>query len=269
MRGGMRKLGVRIAVVALLVAAYVLTRHEIPAAAPRPPVNPKANVPLAQTAWDTCVSGDPNAGIPVSEYPSSFDPNSLINTPSCNQAVLGQINQRHQAEGVAPMKLPGDFNSLSPAMQLLVVTNAERTSRGLPRISGMVSSLNKDALVGARAGVDPNPSKADGPWTVYDSIWAGGYPSALLADYDWMYNDGWGGNSNSTINLDCQSPNAKGCWGHRDAILDNYQMTPGEILVGGAAVVTSGPASLTLPSLAAAFEAVPASAVKLASRIPG
>ena len=265
----MRKLGVRIAVVALLVVAYVLTRHQTPAATPASPANPKTNVAIAQTAWDMCVAGDPNAGIPVSEYPASFNPNSLVNTPSCNQAVLQQINLRHRAEGVAAMTLPGDFNSLSPAMQLLVVANAERTSRGLPGISGMVASLNKDSLVAARAGIDPNPSKADGPWTVYDSIWAGGYPSALLADFDWMYNDGWGGNSNSTINLDCPSPSAKGCWGHREAILDNYQLSRGEILVGGAAVVTSGPSSLTLPSLAAAFEAVPASAVKLSSRIPG
>ncbi len=264
----MRKLGFRIAVLALLVVAYVVSRHEAPPAKPVRPSNPTANVTISQSTWDICVAGNPHAGIPVSEYPASFDPNSLINTPACNQAVLQQINERHRAEGVRPMTLPADFNALSPAMQLLVAANAERTSRGLTPISGMVASLNRDSLVAARQGIDPNPSNADGPWTVYDSIWAGGYPSALLADFDWMYNDGWGGNSNGTINLDCQSPSAKGCWGHRDAILDDYQLSQGEILVGGAAVVTSGASSLTLPSLAAAFEAVPRSAVKLDARIP-
>ena len=265
----MRKLGFRIAVLALLVVAYIVSRHAAPGATPVPPSNPTANVTISQLAWDTCVAGNPHAGIPVSEYPASFNPDSLVNTPACNSAVLQQINERHRAEGVRPMVLPTDFASLSPAMQLLVVANAERTSRGLPPIAGVVASLNRDSQVAARQGIDPNPSNADGPWTVYDSIWAGGYPSALLADFDWMYNDGWGGNSNSTINLDCPSATAKGCWGHRDAILDNYQLSQSEILVGGAAVVTTGPSSLALPSLAAAFEAVPRASVKIEARISG
>jgi hypothetical protein len=50
------------------------------------------------------------------------------------------------------------------------------------------------------------------------STWSSGF-SALVADYFWMYDDGWGGNRSSTFNLACTSARAPGCWAHRDELL--------------------------------------------------
>lgn len=219
--------------------------------------NPTSNSSIAQRTWDICIAGNPSAGVPVDEYPQSFNPATVVNSPACEQTMLAEINQRHVAEGIAAMKLPPNFSSLSAAMQLVTALNAERISRKLVPISGMVASLNADSNTAAYRGTDPNPSKADGNWSEYNSIWAGGYQSALMADFDWMYNDGWGGSAAQTINVDCKSVHDKSCWGHRDAILANYSLQPGDVLVAGGAVVTSGPRSLSLPSWAAAFESVP------------
>ncbi len=53
----------------------------------------------------------------------------------------------------------------------------------------------------------------------WGSIFALDY-TPLGADFAWMYNDGWGG-----TNLDCSTPSAPGCWGHRDNILGNWTTT--------------------------------------------
>ena len=224
--------------------------------------NPESNTSLSVRAWDTCIAGNPYANIPTNEYPNSFNPSQVINTPDCNAAVLTDINRRHAIEGYRPMTLPSDFGTLSPPEQLITVVNAERVSRHLPPYKAMLLSLDQDALRAANAGIDPNPSKADGNWTQYNSIWAGGYQTVLMADFDWMYNDGWGGSSSKTINVDCKSAKAKTCWGHRQVILAPYTLEPGDVLVAGGAVVTTGPSSLAVPSWAAAFESVPVSDVK-------
>ena len=263
----MQRWRVRLLFAAIVIVAYVAVsnRQGVPAA---PAIaNPQRNASITQATWDTCVAGTADAGIPINEYPQSFNDNSIVNTPACEAAVLADINKRHAAEGVAPMKLPGNFNSLSAAMQLVTVVNAERASRHLPTFSGIVASLDRDSLLAARGGVDPNPSKGDGNWSEYNSIWAGGYQSALMADFDWMYNDGWGGNSANTINVDCKSARDQSCWGHRDAILANYALEPGEVLVAGGAVVTTGPPTLSLPSWAAAFESVPRSDISIAEQV--
>jgi hypothetical protein len=49
------------------------------------------------------------------------------------------------------------------------------------------------------------------------AIAAGSIISALDADYNWMYNDGYGGPDS-----DCTTPTAASCWGHRDNILGLY-----------------------------------------------
>ena len=218
--------------------------------------NPSSNSSISDTTWNICVAGRANAGYQLNYYPDSFNENSIVDTKACDQAVLRDINTRHEAEGVPPMTLPNNFEAMSPALQVIYVVNAERVSRNLPPYTGVLNSLNADSLIAAKAGNDPNPSKGDGDWLIYNSIWAGGYQSALLADFDWMYNDGWGGNSNSTINVDCTSSKAKGCWGHREGILATYGQSAGTELLAGSAVVTNGPNSLSVPSYAAAFEQV-------------
>ncbi len=229
------------------------------------PKNPPLNSSVSIKAWNSCLVGNPHGNIPVDEFPSNVNPNAVINSRLCNLAVLKDINAQHRLEGVPPMVLPPNYTNLSPAEQLVLVVNAERESRNIAPFVGMTESLDKDALKAALAGNDPNPSIGDGNWIIYNSIWAGGYQSALLADFDWMYNDGWGGNLNNTINVDCTSSKSRGCWGHRDAILAIYPPTDGTFIVAGAAMVTSGVKSLALPSWAAAFEQVPSDNVRFAT----
>ncbi|KJF16223.1 hypothetical protein AXFE_29170 [Acidithrix ferrooxidans] len=229
--------------------------------------NPTKNHSISLVTWNICVAGNKNARYPLDEFPLNFNQNALVNTKACNQAMLREINKRHLAEGFSPIVLPLSYGRLSPAMQVLVIVNAERTSRGLPPYVGVTTALMSDSLIGAKSGKDPNPSNADGNWIQFNSIWAGSYQNVLMADYDWMYNDGWAGSSNNTINIDCHSPSGRGCWGHREGILANYPVISNSELVAGAAVVTNGPSSLATPSIAAAFEEIQGP-IRIAKALP-
>jgi hypothetical protein len=155
--------------------------------------------------------GDPTVNrtpSPATEQACSGDPFGV----SCELDALGDINSARAAEGVAPMVLPSNWNSLSVPQQLLVVGNLERVPRGLVPAGGLSASLNTVATVAAAANLDPNPSTFNG--TVMAANWAGGYGSPLLVDFLWMYDDGLG-----SPNIDCNSATDPGCWGHRDNIL--------------------------------------------------
>jgi hypothetical protein len=54
----------------------------------------------------------------------------------------------------------------------------------------------------------------------------------LGADYAWMYDDGAGGS-----NLDCRTGTSRGCWGHRDNILNRFG---GHASCSGASVLAMG-----------------------------
>jgi hypothetical protein len=162
--------------------------------------NPAQNIPPSPSYWTLCQQQG-------------------TTSQACTDAEVAAINSARSLEGVGPMTLPANFASLTPAEQTFVVSNLERVDRGLPPVDGMVDSLN--TLATTAAGNDSDPY-LDG-WTVgpfqvngWSSIWAGDL-NPLAADYDWMYNDGWG--PQGSYNLDCQSADADGCWGHRDAIL--------------------------------------------------
>jgi hypothetical protein len=150
----------------------------------------------------------------------------------CTDAEVAAINHARSLEGVGPMTLPTGFVSLTPAQQTFVVSNLERVDRGLPPVAGMVESLNTLATTAADANADPMLSGwTVGPFQVdgWSSIWAGDL-NPLAADYDWMYNDGWG--PNGSYNLDCNAAGDSGCWGHREAIL-----RPGSHLITGVGAV--------------------------------
>lgn len=170
--------------------------------------------------------------IPPNNPPSDIAPNpnffnycsatgQLDNSTTCFLATLAAIDNARAQEGVGPMVLPSNYLSLPPSEQLFVATNAERVGRGLLPFEGLTQQLDDAALQGAETDSDPSlPSGYS--WLSVGSNWAGGIPSVLGADYEWMYYDGYG-----SFNLDCTSPNAPGCWGHRDNILNpNYQCNP-------------------------------------------
>jgi hypothetical protein len=154
----------------------------------------------------------------------------------CDVAALTDINEARAAEGVGPMILPTNYETLSQPQQMLVITNLERTARGLVPASGLSGSLDTVATVAALAQLDPNPQHFNGD--AMASNWAGGFASPLLVDFYWMYDDGPGSN-----NFDCNAPTDPGCWDHRDNILFPYDAPlafgAAEVsLLGGAPSVT-------------------------------
>ena len=201
------------ALLATAVLVAVATAAPLPAAAAPPGLaNPAHNAPPMSMA--VCFQG----GRPVVGYSS----------PACARSQLSAIDKARAGEGLGPMVLPGWYSKLTVPEQLLVVTDLEREARGLPIFVGLSASLDAMARKGALAGVDP-VGPALGAW---GSNWAGGYPTALAADFGWMYDDGPG-----SYNLDCTRANMSGCWGHRDNILGNYGPHP---FMGAASVPYDG-----------------------------
>lgn len=118
------------------------------------------------------------------------------------------------------MELPSDWSALSPAEQLFVATNFERTACGLPPFEGIATALEPAAQAGANSGSDPVPpgSFPSEHWT---SNVGGGFASPLEALYVWMYDDG-----TDSPNVDCSTSDTALCWGHRDNILAAFSCTP-------------------------------------------
>ncbi len=131
------------------------------------------------------------------------------------------------------MALPSNFNSLTPAQQIFVITDIERVDRGLPPLVGLVDTFSADALAGARANSDPDPTQV--PAGLHLVAWASNWAengNPLGSNYFWMYDDGVGSG-----NIDCKSAGQPGCWGHRENILSltDYQRQFGGTLLMGAA----------------------------------
>ena len=180
------------------------------------PADPATNVAPTPDYWPACAA-------------------SGANSPTCIDAVVAAINNARSLEGVGPMVLPAGFASMSTAEQTFVVSNLERVDRGLQPTDGMVSMLNSLSATAANNDADPSLPNWNpiGPFSPnrWGSNWAGDL-NALAADYDWMYDDGWG--PTGSYNLDCTSATDSGCWGHRHNILGLYG---GEKLITGVASV--------------------------------
>lgn len=165
-------------------------------------------------------------------------PPALDTSASCTAAAVAAIDRARRSEHVAALVLPRDWAALSVPEQLFVIADLERVARGVPPLTGLVPALDAAATAGARADADPlYPLSAAQPGPEA-SNWAGGQYSALIADYAWMYQDGWGpGNGNG----DCSGPGARGCWGHRDDILGAATGTScGDCLMGAGFVARTG-----------------------------
>jgi hypothetical protein len=152
----------------------------------------------------------------------SGQPNFVVNARgvSCTNFVLRAINRAHRAEGVRAMVLPTNWYQLSTQQQLFVVADLERVDRGLPAYLGMNSALTVSAQRAAVLAQDPQVASGFS-FASMGGTWAGAN-SVLEADYGWMYEDGWGGSISRTSNIDCTSPRASGCWGHREVLLGHY-----------------------------------------------
>jgi hypothetical protein len=143
----------------------------------------------------------------------------------CNSEVLRAIARaRKDLEKMSGMSFSlSAYEKLSPAEQLFVTANLERTARGLPAAVALTRSLDRVAQAGANASEDPPLARVPGRLPGGGSVvglggnWAGGWDNALGADYGWMYDDGLGSD-----NEDCTTANRQGCWGHRDNILGTF-----------------------------------------------
>jgi hypothetical protein len=189
-----------------------------PPAAP-PPVStpaprPAATVPAPATGHPILPPYNPPANIPPQpDILAACSSTTYDDSPRCVSSSLAAIDNARRPEGLPAMALPGNWTQLTPAEQLFVVTDLERTARGLAPLSAMATAPDESALAGADAGVDPSPP-AGFPFSQWAANWAGGMGNPLEAIYFWMYDDGPG-----SSNLDCTPGNESGCWGHRDKVL--------------------------------------------------
>ncbi len=172
-------------------------------------VNPPGNIPAQPDFFTTCAKG--------------------WRTATCRRQALAAIKRARALDGVKhpALILPRNYNKLTVAEQTFVITDLERVGRGLRPFAGLTSELNTASHSAAVARVDPTPvlsALEHMGVSQYGSIWAGDF-GPLASDYDWMYEDGYSPNG-SGINVDCQSPQANGCWGHRDNILSKYGSEP-------------------------------------------
>jgi hypothetical protein len=194
-----------------------------------------ASVPIvasvAQAQVTSSSLGDPPLNI--ARTPAMDQACATSATLLCQQVVVQAIDTARAAEGVGPLQLPSYYDGLTVPEQLLVLTDLERVDRGLAGFVGLSSKLDVLAKAAASTNDDPN-GPADATW---GSNWAGGEASALLADYDWMYDDGPG-----SPNMDCTSAQADGCWDHRRNILGDYGLHPA---IGTAATTVGGVSSMT------------------------
>lgn len=149
----------------------------------------------------------------------------------CMRESLAMIDAGRQGEGLGPLLLPANWQTLTVAQQLFVLTDLERSARGLPVDSGLYSSLNDAAVAGADAGTDPTGGLA--------ALWAGGDPNSIVVMADWIYEDGFF-TDGSAENLNCTRATPSGCWQHRDILLHDGPGLCGTRCAVGAGYSPSG-----------------------------
>lgn len=160
---------------------------------------------------------NPAANIPITSLPAACT--SAPTGVSCTDAVVVALDRARTQLGLGAYVLPADFDSLSGAEQLLILANLDRIAYGLPPISGLSPTLAGAAQVAMADDLDPDPSALLSGLSTYawTSNWAGQWPNAADAYYEWMYDDGYDGSE--TSNIDCNSAAASGCWVHRRNVL--------------------------------------------------
>jgi hypothetical protein len=161
------------------------------------------------------VAPDPSANVPLGPLPASCAKAPV--GPACEEAAVASLDSARRRLGLGPYNLPPNFTGLAPGQQLLVLSNLDRLAYGLAPVAGLNEELDESALAGVEQLSDPLPPIELLPGTAvwgFTSNWAGNFPNAPAAYYEWMYDDGYG-----SANAACTSPGADGCWGHRQDVL--------------------------------------------------
>jgi hypothetical protein len=176
-------------------------------------------------------TSNPTAGTPASDAfaAACAMPESTPTGPqACVDAAVLDYDAVRQTEGVGPISLPTGFTTEPIPTQLFVISNIERVDRGLAPFTSLSPQLDKRAQTGANHDEDPTFAKPF-PGTLGSSNWSGASGSALLDEYDWMYDDGPGGLTDK-----CVSAGDKECWLHRDGILGTPKQYAAKRLMGAA-----------------------------------
>ncbi len=189
-------------------------------------VNPSANISPTPNflASGECVGTNgrytcPNPCVSAGVTWPTFD-----NGPSCGAYVFSAIDNARAQLGEPALVLPSNWYGLSVDQQLFVIADMERVSLGYPAYLGLNSALSSEAQSAATLNQDPGPAAG---FAIGESpngsqglggAWSDG-SNVLMADFGWMYDDGWGGSAATTFNLDCGSATDPGCWGHREELL--------------------------------------------------
>jgi hypothetical protein len=187
-----------------------------------PPPPTTTTVPVvAHTSAPQPTIGNPSVSMPPDPDFLDVCPSSSLDlTGVCEDEALQAIDHGRASEGLGPMELPSDWPALSPAEQLFVATNLERTARGLTPFEGMAAALEAAAQAGANSGSDPIPPGGF-PTDNWTSDAGEGFANPLETLYVWMYDDG-----TNSPNVDCSPGDPNGCWGHRDNLLAPFQCDP-------------------------------------------
>jgi hypothetical protein len=186
---------------------------------------------LAGRITPVAAAPDPPMNMPIGALPSACRqaPVSAV----CENAIIYYLDEARSVMGLGPYSLPRDFPSLSADRQIFILSNLDRLAEGLPPVLGLNVALNSSAIEGVASDSDPSPpSELAPPGSTWSSTsnWAGNFPNALKAYYEWMYDDGYG-----SSNITCTTPTDEGCWGHRQDVLTLFPAEAGGSLSMGAA----------------------------------
>jgi len=196
-------------VAAALVLAAGVVAYEV--------VHPSHGGPSPGTA--VAVAGQPINILPDPDFLSVCSTSAYDDSNACVSTTTQAIDHARTREGLGALTLPSNWDALTPAEQLFVATNLERTARRLAPISDMTGPLDGVALSAATSGTDPQLA-AGGSLTTVAGNWIQGYSNPLEALYQWVYDDGLGSN-----NLDCTRQDLTECWGHRANVLLPFACT--------------------------------------------
>jgi len=180
----------------------------------------------------------PAYGLSIDEHTQPNCTGAHDHSAVCLGESVALLNSGRRSEHLGPLVLPANWQRLTVPRQMFVMTDLERTARGLPPDSGLATDWNASAAAGAAAGTDPTTagSGAHG----FESIWAGGMPNPIMAMLGLIYNDAFY-RDGSTQNIDCTRTNTTGCWGHRGAELhDTAQLSCETLCAMGAGYSPKG-----------------------------
>lgn len=154
----------------------------------------------------------PAYGLSIDEHTQPTCTGARDHSAVCLDESVALLNSGRRREHLAPLVLPANWDRLTVPQQLFVMTDLERTARGLPPDSGLARDWNAAAAAGAAAGTDPTTSGSGAHG--FESIWAGGMPNPIVAMLGLVYNDGLY-RDGSSQDIGCSPSAMSTCWGHR------------------------------------------------------